>query len=266
MAYALVTGGSSGMGLEYCRQLAGRGYDILMVSNRQDQLDAQAPVLAAESGVKVVPVMMDLSAPDAAVSLLEKVDALDAFPEVLVHNAGMFFFQEMNPSLLPKAEAMMRLHIEFVTSSVILFSDRMKQKGSGRILLVSSMVARIPAPGIAVYAASKAYLRTFGEAMYYELKPYGVTVTTVCPAAVDTPLYGIPDKTRRTLRRLAVIHSPAWLVRRALRALFRGRCRVSPSSMNVYLPALVAILPPPLEAWIWKKIKPRLGKAGFIKP
>ena len=265
MAWALVTGGSSGMGLEYCRQLAARGYDILMVSNQQAQLDEAGPAVAGEYGVKVLPIFMDLADPSAAATLLAEVDALDAFPEVLVHNAGMFFFLELSPELLPKAEAMIRLHISFVTASVVLFGERMKQRGSGRILLVSSMVARIPAPGIAVYSASKAYLRCFGESMYYELKPYGVTVTTVCPAAVDTPLYGLSDKQRRIGRRLGYIHSPAWLVRRALRGLFRGRCRVSPAAMNTWLPALVSLLPPPLEAWIWKRIKPRLGKGGYSR-
>ena len=262
MAYALVTGGSSGMGLEYCRQLARRGYDIIMVSNRQDQLDEAAPALSGESGVKVIPLFLDLSDPAAASLLLEKVDAMDAFPEIMVHNAGMFFFLELNPELLPKAEAMVRLHVGFVTSSVVLFGERMKQRGSGRMLLVSSMAARIPAPGISVYAASKAYLRSFGESMYYELRPYGVTVTTVCPAAIDTPLYGLSDKMRLWGRRLGLIHTPAWLVRRALRALMRGRCRVSPSLINGLVPALVSLLPPPFESWIWKKLKPRLGKGA----
>ena len=262
MAYALVTGGSSGMGLEYSRQLAARGYDVVIVSNQQEQLDEASKAVEGEFGVKALPLFMNLAEPDAARTLMARLDEMAVDPEVVVHNAGMFFFREMSEDLLPKAEAMMQLHVNFVTVSVTLFGLRMKERGSGRILIVSSMVARVPAPGIAVYSASKAYLRSFGESMYYELRPFGVSVTTVCPAAVDTPLYGLSDNMRKWGRRLGLIHSPAWLVRRALRGLFRGRCRVSPSILNPLVPALVNMLPPPLEGYIWKKIKPRLGRGG----
>lgn len=262
MAYALVTGGSSGMGLEYSRQLAARGYDVVIVSNQQEQLDEAASALEGEYPIKALPLFMNLSEPDAARMLISRLDEMGVDPEVVVHNAGMFFFREMSEDLLPKAEAMMQLHVNFVTTSVTLFGLRMKARGHGRILIVSSMVARVPAPGIAVYSATKAYLRSFGESMYYELRPFGVAVTTVCPAAVDTPLYGLSDGMRKWGRRLGLIKSPAWLVRRALRGLFRGRCRVSPSILNPLVPAIVNLLPPPLEGYIWKKIKPRLGRGG----
>ena len=250
------------MGLEYSRQLAARGYDIVMVSNQQEQLDEASKALEAEHAVKAVPLFMNLAVPDAARLLMDRLDEMGVDPEIVVHNAGMFFFRELTPDLLPKAEAMLQLHVNFVTASVGLFAARMKERRSGRILIVSSMVARVPAPGIAVYSATKAYLRSFAESMYYELRPYGVAVTTVCPAAVDTPLYGLSDNIRKWGRRLGIINSPAWLVRRALRGLFRGRCRVSPSFLNPVVPALVNLLPPPLEGYIWKKIKPRLGRGG----
>lgn len=255
MGYALVTGGSSGMGLEYAHQLAGKGYDLVLVSNQQAQLDEASASLEGEYGIRSVPLFMDLAAPHASVSLMEELDRREIAPEVVIHNAGMFFFKELTPEMLPRAETLVRLHVNFVTESTVLFGDRMKRRGSGRILLVSSMAARIPAPGIAVYAASKAYLRSFGESMYYELRPFGVGVTTVCPAAIDTPLYGLSDRLRKWGLRLGLIHTPAWLVHRALRALHRGRCRISPSWVNPVIPALVRLLPPPLEAWIWKRVR-----------
>lgn len=245
------------MGLEYARQLAARGYDLVLVSNQETQLAEAAASLSGE-GVRVETAFMDLAAPDAAASLMAWLDARGILPDVFIQNAGMFFFKELTPSLLPKADAMLRLHVSFITDSTVLIGERMKERGSGRILIVSSMTARIPAPGIAVYSASKAYLHSFGESMYYEMKPYGVTVTTVCPAAVDTPLYGLSDKMRRIGRRLGYIHSPAWLVRRALRALHRGRCRISPSLLNGLVPFLVSILPAPLELRIWKRLRGRL--------
>jgi hypothetical protein len=117
------------------------------------------------------------------------------------------------------------------------------------------MAARIPAPGITVYSATKAYLRSFGRSLSYELKPYGVGMTTVCPAAIATPLYHLSEKGMRIGVSLGVIRTPRWLVKRALRAMFRRRRVISPAPMNVWLPALIALIPGPLIAAIWKKVK-----------
>ena len=136
-----------------------------------------------------------------------------------------------------------------------LFGEAMKKRGSGYLLIMSSMAARIPAPGITVYSATKAYLKSFGRSLSYELKPYGVGVTTVCPAAIATPLYRLSEKWLRFGVRVGLIRTPRWLVARALRAMFRRRRVISPAFMNVYLPPLIALLPGPLIAAIWKRVK-----------
>ncbi|MGN1216278.1 MAG: SDR family NAD(P)-dependent oxidoreductase [Candidatus Cryptobacteroides sp.] len=255
---ALVTGGSSGIGLEFSRQLAGKGYDLVIVSNSQEQLDSVCAPLAEEFGVRVIPRFQNLAAGNAAEELLEWCDSLSILPDVLINNAGMFYFKELSPELLGKAEVMIGLHVTTPTKMCILFGDRMKKRGSGRILLVASMAARIPAPGIQVYSATKAYLRSFGESLSYELKPYGVSVTTLCPAAVATPLYGLKKSLLNFGVAIRVIHTPQWLVRRALKGMFRGRRMLKPSVMNAYLPPMIQLLPPPLEQKIWNRIKVKL--------
>ena len=253
---ALITGGSSGMGLEYARQLAGRGYDLILVSNRQDELDAAAEALRTQFPVEVTVRFQDLAQADAADRLYSWcVDENNILPDVVVNNAGMFFFKELETEDLGRVQAMLDLHVTTVTRSCILFGNAMKKRGSGYILNMSSMAARIPAPGITVYSATKAYLRSFGRSLSFELKPYGVGVTTVCPAAIATPLYRLSEKWMRIGVRTGVIRTPEWLVARALRGMFRGRRVVSPSFMNIYLPALIALLPGSLEAALWKKFK-----------
>jgi len=255
---ALITGGSSGMGLEYARQLAARGYSLLLVSNKEDDLAAAALELAADDGRTVHTLCCDLAAPGAAEEVLAWCDGLDIVPDVLINNAGMFFMKYLEPGCLARARAMVALHVGVVTDLCVLFGSRMKERGSGRILNVSSMTARIPAPGIAVYSATKAYLKSFGRSFSYEMKPFGVSVTTVCPAAVDTSLYPLSDKMRRIGRRVGLIQSPEQLCSRALRAMFRGRRTVSPGILNVILPPVISILPPGLIdrlglAWIYNK-------------
>ena len=250
---ALITGGSSGMGLEFARQLAARGYDLLLVSNQEQALDDAARELSGPVSVRTR--FQDLARPEAADELFAWCQVEDLIPDVLVNNAGMFFFKELQAEDLDRVQAMINLHVTTVTRICLLFGQAMKSRGSGYILIMSSMAARIPAPGITVYSATKAYLRSFGRSLSFELRPYGVGVTTVCPAAIATPLYRLDEKKMRFGVRLGVIRTPKWLVRRALRALFHRRRVISPAFMNVYLPALVALLPAPVEARLWKKFK-----------
>lgn len=255
---ALVTGGSSGIGLEFSRQLAEKGYDLIIVSNSREQLDAVCAPIAEEYGVRVIPRLQNLATGNAAEELMEWCDSQSVLPDILINNAGMFYFKELSPELMGKAEVMIGLHVTTPTKMCILFGDRMKQRGSGRILLVASMAARIPAPGIQVYSATKAYLRSFGESISFELKPYGVTVTTLCPAAVATPLYGLKKGLLNFGVAIRVIHTPQWLVRKALKGLFRGRRLMKPSIMNAYLPPMIKMLPSNLEQKIWDRIKVKL--------
>lgn len=244
------------MGLSYARALAAKGYDLLLVSNREEELLAAREELCAAWPVKVTTRFQDLAAPDAADGLFAWcTEELGILPDVVINNAGMFFFKELNVEDLDRVQAMVNLHVATVTRSCILFGEAMKKRGSGYLLIMSSMAARIPAPGITVYSATKSYLKSFGRSLSYELKPYGVGVTTVCPAAIATPLYRLDPQKMQLGVRLGLIHTPEWLVRKALKALFKGRRVVCPSAMNVWLPAIIALLPGPLIARLWKRWK-----------
>lgn len=117
------------------------------------------------------------------------------------------------------------------------------------------MTAQIPAPGITMYSATKAYLKSFSKSIYFEMRPYGVGVTTVLPAAVATPLYRMKPRMMKLGIAVGLIRTPQWLVRRALRGMLH-RCRVvKPGTMNYIVPMLIKLLPNGLELKIWNKIK-----------
>ena len=244
------------MGLAYARALAAKGYDLLLVSNRDEELLAAKADLCAAHKVSVTTRFQDLARADAADQLFAWcTQELGILPEVVINNAGMFFFKELQTEDLDRVQAMLDLHMTTITRSCILFGNAMKKRGSGYLLISSSMAARIPAPGITIYSATKAYLKSFGRSLSYELKPYGVGVTTVCPAAIATPLYRLDPQKMQLGVRLRLIHTPEWLVKRALRALFRKRRVICPSAMNVWLPAVIGLLPGPLIAALWKRWK-----------
>lgn len=255
MAWALVTGGSSGMGLEYARQLAAKGYDLVLVSNREEELQQASEELTQANDVKVVTRYQDLALENAADELMAFCQEQSIEVEVLINNAGMFFFEELTLENEAKAMKMMQLHMYTPTRLCLLFGEAMKQRGHGSILNMSSMAAKLPCPGITVYSATKAYLKSFGKSLYFEMRPYGVTVTTVCPAAIATPLYKLKPSLLRFGINIGLIGTPKWLVRRALRRMFHHRRVVKPGLMNYYLPPLIALLPKWLVARLWRKFK-----------
>ena len=166
----------------------------------------------------------------------------------------MFFFHELTPDYVGRAEAMLSLHMLTPTRLCFLFGEEMKHRRQGYIINVSSMVAQMPTPGITIYAATKAYLKSYSKSLYFEMRPYGVGVTTVLPGAIATPLYNIKPATLKLLTRLGIVRTPQWMVRRALRGMFRKRHYVKPGVMNYLAPILLKLLPNGLETRIWQKI------------
>lgn len=250
---ALVTGGSSGMGLEYCRQLAAQGHDVIMVSNQQELLETLPAQLSQAYSVRIIGRHQDLASQNAAQELFDWCQSEGLQVDILINNAGMYFFHELTPDYHSRANAMMTLHMVTPTQLCMLFGEEMKHRHKGYILNVSSLTALVPAPGITMYAATKAYLRSFSKSLYHEMRPYGVSVTTIMPGAIATSLYNINEKIMRICVNTGVIMTSKWLVRKALRGMWRHRHWVRPGAMNYYLPVLVKLLPNWLESIIWQK-------------
>ena len=251
---ALITGGSSGMGLEYARQLAEIGCNLLLVSNQKEELEKAAQGLKTAE-IQVIPHYQDLATETAAEELFNYCQAENLQIDILINNAGMFFFEELTSKNEAKALTMMCLHMFTPTRLCVLFGEAMKQRGYGYLINMSSMAAKLPCPGITVYSATKAYLKSFGKSLYFEMRPYGVSVTTVCPAAIATPLYKLKPSLLNLGVKIGVIGTPQWLVRKSLKGMMRKKRVVKPGFMNVYLPPLIAILPKFLVAKLWQKFK-----------
>ena len=199
--YALVTGASQGIGLEYARRLASfYKYDLLLVSNQEKELAQVAGELGREHGVKAVPLYMDLTDSDAAGRLFAYCTSNSIEVEVLINNAGVFFYNDLTETAERRIDLMLDLHVRTLTKMCRIFGADMKKRGHGYILNMSSMSAWMALPGISTYNATKSYILNLSRSLWYELHPYGVSVTAVCPGAVDTGLYGLSPN----LRKLAV--------------------------------------------------------------
>jgi len=242
------------MGLEYARQLAEIGCNLLLVSNQEEELQKAASDLKTNE-IQVIPHYQDLATETAAEELFAFCQTENLQIDILINNAGMFFFEELTTENEAKALTMMRLHVFTPTRLCILFGEEMKQRGYGYLINMSSMAAQLPCPGITIYSATKAYLKSFSKSLYFEMRPYNVGVTTVCPAAIATPLYKLKPNLLKLGVNIGLIGTPQWLVRKALKGMMRKKRVVKPGFMNIYLPPLIAVLPKALVARLWQKFK-----------
>ena len=231
--YALVTGASSGIGLQYATQLArDYHYDVVLVSNQAEELERVAADLAAQYGVETVSHYADLSLPDAAEHLYAFCQERKIEVDVLINNAGVFFFNDYCRTEMKRIELMLQLHVLTVAKLTRLFAADMCARRRGYILNMSSMSAWMMMPGIQTYNASKAFIYNFSKSLWYELKPYNVHITVMAPGAVDTGLFGLSPKLRKLAVALRVSIPPEKLVQRALHRLFRGKKADTPGFLN----------------------------------
>ncbi|MBR4995259.1 MAG: SDR family NAD(P)-dependent oxidoreductase [Alistipes sp.] len=241
--YALVTGGSSGMGEVFARELAKAGYNLLIVSNRDADNRRVAEQIASLYGVDAIPIYSDLTADDAAERLYAEVQSRGLQVEVLISNAGMLIFSQMCRTSIEALDKIIALHCTTPTKLCRLFAEQMAERGKGYILLVSSITAWTPFPTVSHYASTKAYLKSLGEALWYEYRERGVGITTLLPSAVDTPLYNLDNKTRRRLLLCGVMMSAESVVQKALKAMFRRQARCLPGLLTKVEALLCAIMP-----------------------
>lgn len=254
---ALITGASSGMGLEYSKQLASSGCNVLMVSNQEEKLLIESELVRSQYAVQVWTKYLDLADLSAADNLFFFCNEKGLQIDILINNAGIFFFEELQGDTCRKADLMLKLHVFTPTRLCELFGNSMKSRHFGYILNVSSVAAGMTVPGLTVYASTKSYLRTFSKSLYYEMKPYGVSVTTLAPGAVSTGLYSVLPGLVRVLDfagKFGLVYSPAKLVRRALRALSHRRRFLTPGFINHFFAPAVNSLPKPIVAWIWNRV------------
>ena len=242
-SWALITGGSSGIGYEYARQLASRSYAVFIVSNQEAECIQAATDIHRQFGVETRYFVIDLSLSHAAEEVYHFCMQNNMEIEVLVNNAGMFFWNMLHEAPPEKILTITQLHITTPTMLCRLFGDEMRKRQKGYILNVASIAAWMTFPTLATYANSKMYIKNFPLSLHYELNDYHVNVCYIAPGAVDTSLYQLSPKMRHLLCKLHIMLSPQKVARKGINALMKGRKRVIPGCINYLFIGLVKICP-----------------------
>ena len=241
--YALITGASSGCGYEYARVMASRGYDLLIVSN-EEAIHEKAALLRQDYTVNVISLVQNLGTQTAAKELYEYCQTQTLEVEVLINNAGVYHDRDFLDDSEAFNELIFNLHMHTPAMLMYYFAQDMAKRGKGYILNMCSITSDIAVQRLGSYSATKAFLRNLTRSLHVELKGKGVYVTDVTPGAINTGLYNIRPWLTKMGLVLGYIVEPQRLARRGVRAMMRGRAKVSiPDFWNAILIALVALVP-----------------------
>jgi len=224
----LVTGASSGIGADIARELAARGHGVTLAARREDRLRELADELG-KLGVRVETVATDVADPASRESLVAVLEERGLAIEVLVNNAGFGtagHFTELDPE---REVELVRTNVEPVVAFCGVYAPQMAERGRGAIMNVASMAAFQPLPIQATYAASKAFVLSFSEALHAELGPRGVTVTALCPGPVETEFVEVAGMTEEVSGTPKLVWASSEAVARAgVKGLEKGKRVVVP--------------------------------------
>lgn len=243
----LLTGASAGIGRELARQLAPLAGTLVLVARRADRLESLRDELLTinpELRVQIRPA--DLSKRSEVVALCDALKEESLELDFLINNAGFGDSGPFESSDWPKLEQLLEVNVFALTYLCHRLIPLLRRHRPGAILNVSSIASLIPIPNLGVYAASKAYVSSFSEALRAELRGTGISVTHLCPGPVDTEFQRVAGRAGEPERK----HAPDWVkvpveevARVALRAVAHDRARIVPGFWMMMAPLFFALIP-----------------------
>jgi len=245
--WALVTGTSSGLGVDFARELAKHGMNIVLAARRDSLLRKVSKELIKNYGINTEIFSIDLSEDKAPLKLYEQIREQGIEIEVLVNNAGYGIYGMFTNIDCETELNMLKLDILALTHLTKLYVKNMVERGRGYILQVASIGAYQPSPTYATYSAAKSYVLYFGEALNYELQNTGVSCTVVSPGITDTEFLKVAGQTPSLYQRLMMMESTA-VAQIGVKAMLKRKMSVVPGLMNKLSIYSVKLLPSRLQA------------------
>jgi short-subunit dehydrogenase len=239
---ALITGASSGIGLELSKLFAQDGYDLVLVARSTRKLETLASELRQAHGAEVTVLTADLSQPRAAMKVFEAVQERGIEIHTLVNNAGFGIHKLLAETDPDEVVQMLQINMVTLTELTCLFLPGMLKRKAGRILNIGSTGSFGPSPYMAAYVASKGYVLTFSEGLAEELRGSGVTVTALCPGVTPT---GFQE--RAQVGNMPLVHygivSAEKVAAAGYKALLQGKRRLVPGLANQLLVMSMSLTP-----------------------
>lgn len=231
MNTTLITGASSGIGAAFARKLARRGRNVLLVARSEEKLIALCNELGRLSGIRAQYVVMDLTEPDAGIRLVEETHKRDLEIDMLINNAGFGSMGDFEKLDLARELEMIDLNVKSLVELTHRFLGPMRERRQGTIINVASTAGFQAVPFMATYAATKAFVLSFSEALWDENRHYGIRVLALCPGVTDTNFFAAARIDRPPMR---TVQTAEEVVDVALRGLARGKSTVISGWFNFF--------------------------------
>ena len=257
---ALVTGASSGIGLELARLCAKGGHDLVLTSRNEGKLQELAKYLGGMYRARVEVVPADLAVPTAPAAIMARIIQLGLGVDVLINNAGFGHWGLFGRADSQRVLDMLQVNVVALTHLTRLALPRMVTQHRGRILNVASTAAFAPGPLMAEYYATKAFVLSFSQAIGNELRGTGVTVTALCPGPTRTGFAAQAGLTGANAFALPNVMAVEPVAEAGYRGMMRGKSVVVPGGMNKLLVASRRVVPPWLTLAITRKFQERRGR------
>lgn len=252
----LITGASGGIGADLARIFARAGHRLALVARSGEALGQLADELGAPGGTRPLTIALDLALPDAPAILAEALGKAGFTTTILVNNAGYGLNGRVAQLERGEQIGIIDLNIRALTDLTLQFLPAI-QASKGKILNVASVAGFLPGPGMAIYYASKAYVISFSQALAYELRDSGVTVTALCPGPTSTGFFERARGKARSLKRVGMMASMP-VAQAGYDGLMAGKLVVVPGLSNWLITAIAPILPRALVLPVISRIQ--LGK------
>lgn len=253
MHYILITGATSGIGLEMAQQLAEKKFNLILVARSIDKLEQLHKVFTSKFGIDVQYINKDLSKPEEAIQLYNDVKAAKFEVSHLINNAGFGGYGEFIHTSLDNELDMINLNVNSLVVLTKLFAQEMAAKKSGHIMNVASILSFIPFPYYSVYSATKTFVLAFTETIAAELEGSGVVVTALCPGTTETAFH--TPEMRKTRAMKANKPVPAKVVAtKGVKLLLHGKGKKIVGFNNWFISNLPRITPDFLMMKIKKKL------------
>ena len=244
--YALITGASSGIGEEFARQLAAQGWSLILVARSQDRLEkVRGELMSAHMGIDVVAIPLDLTTPGAPADLFQRTQAANLDVDLLINNAGFGAFGEFALLELNRAHQMIDLNIVALVELAHLYMQPMIQRHRGGVINMASVAGFAPLPYSTLYAATKAFVLSFSQALYEEARQRGVHVMVVNPGSTESNFFQVAGKS--PFSDPSRMQTSAEVVRESLRAFDRKKSSIVTGTSNRILTKVMTLLP---RRWI----------------
>jgi short-subunit dehydrogenase len=240
MNTTLITGASSGIGEVFARKLAARGHNLLLVARSEDKLITLCNELGRIKSTHAQYVAMDLAERDAPARLFEETQKRELEIDLLINNAGFGSMGDFAKLDLARELGMIDLNVRSLVELTYLFLAPMRERKDGAIINVASTAGFQPVPFMATYAATKAFVLSFSEALWEENRPHGVKVMALCPGVTDTNFF---EASRMQKPPARTSQTPEAVVEVALRALTRGKSSVISGWTNLFMVETERLVP-----------------------